>query len=214
MKAVSFFSGGKDGLFATYLAQKSSIDVKYFLLLKTTIGLSPHYENFDALKLIANACNKELLIFDMANGQDSFTDFLKVLDIDVIISGDIFLQSHYEWLKDVAKKSHKKFIEPLWDKNTSDLVYDMINNKFSYTIIACNKSKLPKKWLGYSFNTPTDVEVFESKNPSIDIAGEAGEFHTIVTNAPIYNKKFELRDSFILDSRDYYYLRFNLKEIF
>lgn len=182
--------------------------------MKTTIGLSPHYENFDALKLIANTCNKELLIFDMSNGQDKFADFLEALDVDMIISGDIFLQSHYEWLEDIAKKSHKELIEPLWHENTSDLVYDMINNKFSYTIIACNKSKLSKKWLGYSFNTTADVEEFASKNPSIDIAGEAGELHTIVTSSALYNKQFELKDSIVLESKDYYYLRFNLKEVF
>lgn len=41
---VAFFSGGKDGLYALYLAEREGIDVPYLLTLKTSIGLSPHWE--------------------------------------------------------------------------------------------------------------------------------------------------------------------------
>lgn len=211
MKAVSFFSGGKDGLFATYLAQKKSIDVKYFLLLKTTIGLSPHYENLDALKLIAHSCKKELLIFDMSNRYNELYLFLQSLDVDMIISGDIYLASHYEWLKDLANKSHKDFLEPLWQKNSKDLVENILNNGFSYTIIACNKSHLSKDYLGYSFVENNDLNKFIKENPHIDQAGEAGEFHTIVTNCPFYDKPFKLVKPSINESKEYFYLRFNLE---
>ncbi len=211
MKAVSFFSGGKDGLFATYLAQKNSIDVQYFLLLKTTIGLSPHYENIEALKLISDACNKKLLVFDMSNGQAKLSEFLQTLDVDMIISGDIYLESHYAWLEDLAKKSNKEFLEPLWQQNSKNLVYNMIENEFSYTIIACNKSLLSKEWLGYSFSNINDIEYFLSKNSHIDPAGESGEFHTVVTSCPLFNKRYMLKTTNLFDSPQYYYSRFFLE---
>ncbi|MGE4546196.1 MAG: ATP pyrophosphatase [Desulfurella sp.] len=211
MKAVSFFSGGKDGLFATYLAQKNSIDVKYFLLLKTTIGLSPHYENLDALKLIAHSCKKELLIFDMANKYTELYLFLQSLDVDMIISGDIYLESHYEWLKDLANKSHKDFLEPLWQQNSTDVVQNMLNSGFSYTIIACNKSHLSKNYLGYNFTENNDLDKFIKNNPGIDKAGEAGEFHTIVTNCPLYDKPFKLVKPSVNESEEYFYLKFGLE---
>ncbi len=66
---VAFFSGGKDGLYALYLAEREGIDVPYLLTLKTSIGLSPHWENFEALKVLADAVGgKELLTFDMKEG--------------------------------------------------------------------------------------------------------------------------------------------------
>ncbi|OSS42258.1 hypothetical protein DESAMIL20_1811 [Desulfurella amilsii] len=211
MKAVSLFSGGKDGLFATYLAQKNSIDVKYFLLLNTTIGLSPHYENLNSLKIIANSCKTELLIFDMSNAYSKFVQFLQALDVDMIISGDIYLEPHYEWLKDLASNSHKEFLEPLWQQNSKDLVQNMLDNGFSYTIIACKKTKLSKDYLGYSFIKDNDLSKFLKENPHIDPAGEAGEFHTVVTYCPLYDRPFKLTDTAFFDSQEYYYLSFNLE---
>lgn len=211
MKAVSFFSGGKDGLFATYLAQKKAIEVKYFLLLNTTIGLSPHYENLEALKRIAHSCKKELLIFDMSNKHNELSLFLQTLDVDMIVSGDIYLESHYEWLKNLADKSHKEFLEPLWQKNSKYLVQNMLDCGFSYTIIACNKLSLSKKYLGYSFAEHNDLNNFTKENPHIDPAGEAGEFHTIVTNCPLYNRPFKLLNPTINESDEYYYLKFELE---
>ncbi|MGC8501547.1 ATP pyrophosphatase [Desulfurella sp.] len=211
MKAASFFSGGKDGLFATYLAQKNDIYVKYFLLLNTTIGLSVHYENLNTLKLLAESCKKELLIFDMKNGQEQFVEFLKVLDVDMVISGDIDLESHYDWLKELAKRSNKEFLEPLWKQDSKILVKKMLDCGFKYSIIACDKSKLDKKYLGYTFVTEDDLHRFLIENPHIDPAGEAGEFHTIVTSCPLYDRSFKLRTDFVKDSEKYYYLQCSLE---
>ena len=182
MKAISFFSGGKDGLFATYLAQVNDIYVRYFLLLNTTIGLSVHYENLNALKLLAQSCKKELLIFDMKNGQE-----------------------------ELAKRSNKEFLEPLWKQDSKILVKKMLDCGFKYSIIACDKFKLDKKYLGYSFETEDDLDRFLSENPHIDPAGEAGEFHTIVTYCPLYNRSFKLKADFIKDSEKYYYLQCSLE---
>ncbi len=211
MKGISFFSGGKDGLFATYLAQKNHIDIKYFLLLNTTIGLSVHYKNLGALKLIAKACKKELLIFDMKNGQKKLIDFLKTLNVDVIVSGDIYLESHYDWLKDIATKANKAFLEPLWQKTTKSLVENMLDCGFLYTIIACDKSKLNKRYLGYNFENKEDLNAFLNQNPHIDPAGEAGEFHTIVKACPLYEKNFKINIISEKDSQKYYYLIVNLE---
>lgn len=63
MRGIAFFSGGKDGLYATYLAQKRGISITYFLVLKATIGVSSHYENISELEKLAEAMGKEPLIY-------------------------------------------------------------------------------------------------------------------------------------------------------
>ena len=91
MRGVAFYSGGKDGLYAVHLAERNGIEVPCLLALKTTIGLSPHWENFSALKTLADAMGKELLTFDMGRGSEALAEFIASLDVDYLIAGDVLL---------------------------------------------------------------------------------------------------------------------------
>lgn len=78
-RGVAFFSGGKDGLYALYLAEKEGIEVPYLLTLKTSIGLSPHWENLSSLKALAENMGKKLLTFDMKYGSKALAILKKEL---------------------------------------------------------------------------------------------------------------------------------------
>lgn len=114
MRGVAFFSGGKDGLYALHLAEKKGIVVPYLLTLKTTIGLSPHWENLEALKTLATAMGKEMLTFDMKEGSDALAEFIGSIGVDYLIAGDVYLEDHLRWVKLLAEKAGIKPLEPLW----------------------------------------------------------------------------------------------------
>lgn len=212
MRGVAFFSGGKDGLYATYLAEKQGIKVPYLLVLKTTIGASPHYENLGELKKIANAMNRELLIFDMTKGSEALAGFISSLDVDHIIAGDVLLEDHLKWVEWLAEKSGTKALEPLWGRNTLELAKEIINAGFEYSIIAVNKEKLPKDWLGYTFRSIEDLERFLERNPDVDPVGEFAEFHTVVLKCPLFEKSFKLKPLKVEEGERYWWLRFRLVE--
>ncbi|MCA6214032.1 MAG: diphthine-ammonia ligase [Thermococcaceae archaeon] len=210
MRGVTFFSGGKDGLYALYLAEKRGIKVPYLLALKTSIGLSPHWENFDALKIIANAMGKTLLTFDMAEGGDSLARFIASLEVDYLIAGDIFLEEHLKWVEWLAEKAGVRSLEPLWGRNTLELAEEILNTGFEYAIIAVNKEKLGKDWLGYKFSSLEDLDVFLDKNPAVDPLGERGEFHTVTLSGPLFRERFKLEKLSIEKSEKYWWLRFKV----
>ncbi|BBJ28357.1 PAB0415 family putative ATP pyrophosphatase [Athalassotoga saccharophila] len=210
MEYAALFSGGKDGVYAVYLAQRE-YNVKYLITLKTTIGLSPHYENLSAIDKMARNMNKEIRIFDMAN--KNFAQFIKSLNVSGIIGGDIYLEEHLKWIEKLAKEAGVKAIEPLWKKDSLSLVKEMINEGFAYSVIAVDKSKLSKEWLGYTFENSKDVDKFVKENPSIDPAGEGGEFHTVVLNCPIFEKGMKLKVDRTCESERYHYLKFDLEVI-
>jgi uncharacterized protein (TIGR00290 family) len=209
---VAFFSGGKDGIYATYLAQKQKINVKHLLVLKTSIGISPHYENIEALEKIAKNMKKELIIFDM-NSNHKLDEFIKDINISGIVSGDIALEDHLKWLENIAKNINVKLIEPLWKRNSLELVREMIKEKFVYSIIAVDKKKLSKKWLGYTFKNEEDIEKFVSANQSIDPAGEGGEFHTVVLSSPLFYREMVINAQRECESDRYHYLKFDVEMV-
>ncbi len=207
---MAFFSGGKDGLYATYLAEKRGVDVPYLLTLKTTIGLSPHWENFGALETLAEAMGRELLTFDMAKGSEALAEFIGSLGIDYIIAGDVYLEDHMRWVESLAEKAGVKPLEPLWGKNTRELAEEMLNADFRWAIIAVNKKKLGEEWLGYTFRSVEDLEKFLEANPGVDPIGEAGEFHTVVLECPLCEERFDIEINSVDESERYWWLRFRL----
>ncbi len=207
MKGVAFFSGGKDGLYAVYLAQNKGIEIPYFLILKTTMGLSPHFENFNALAKLCKIMGKELLIFDMKKGSKALSNFLLSLETDVLISGDIFLEEHYTWLKALTESADMQLEEPLWKKESFELARAMIEDEFKYEIIGVSKKKMDEKWLGFDFENVDSLETFVKENPNLDPLGEYGEFHTIVYKSPLYNgREFRVKTKRKSESDQYFLL--------
>ncbi len=209
---MAFFSGGKDGLYATYLATKQGVEVPYLLLFNTTIGLSPHYENIDSLMKIARSMKREFLIFDMKNGSTELAKFIRRFGVSHLVGGDIYLDAHFEWIHSLAKESGTIALEPLWKRDSYDLVKEMIDHGFVYSIIAVDKNKLSNEYLGYTFRTSSDLERF-TRETKADPAGENGEFHTVVLESPLFDSSFVLENSTLLESDRYFYLKFDLKEV-
>jgi diphthine-ammonia ligase len=213
LKGVAFFSGGKDGLYAVYLAQKSGIEIPYLLLLKTTLGVSPHFENIESLKMLANSMGKELLVFDMKNGSNSLARFISSLDVSFIVGGDIFLEEHLNWVKYLAQRSRTTALEPLFGRKSEDVAKDMIQDGFEYSIIAVDNFKLERSWLGYTFRSFLDVKNFSLKNPNIDPLGEGGEFHTIVLKSPLFKNAFSISECVLKEGKRYDYLKISMKKM-
>lgn len=210
MRGIAFFSGGKDGLYALYLAERKGIDVPYLLTLKTTIGLSPHWENFQALKTLATAMGKEMITFDMKEGSDALAEFIGSLGVDYLIAGDVYLEDHLRWVKLLAEKAGVKPLEPLWGRDTRELAGEMLEAGFRWAIIAVNKEKLGKGWLGYIFRSVADLENFLKSNPHVDPIGEAGEFHTALLKSPLFNGGFDIEVKSVEESERYWWVRFGL----
>ncbi|ASJ06891.1 PAB0415 family putative ATP pyrophosphatase [Thermococcus pacificus] len=210
MKGVAFFSGGKDGFYALYLAEKSGIKVPYLLALKTTIGLSPHWENLDALKTLAEAMGKELLTFDMSRGSDALAEFIASLGVDYLIAGDVLLEDHKKWVEWLAEKAGVEALEPLWGRNTLELAREMLREGFEWAVIAVDKKKLPKEALAYTFRSQEDLDNFLEAYPGVAPVGEFGEFHTVVLASPIFEGRFELEVKSVEESERYHWIRFGL----
>jgi len=210
VKGVALFSGGKDGLYAVHLAEKSGIEVPYLLALKTTIGLSPHWENFSALETLADAMEKELLTFDMNRGSEALAEFIGSLDVDYLIAGDVLLEDHLRWIERLAEEAGVEPLEPLWGRNTKELAGEILKAGFEYAIIAVNREKLGKEWLGYTFRSVEDLEFFLEKNPGVDPVGEFAEFHTVVLASPLFEGRFALEVLSAEESERYYWVRFGL----
>jgi diphthine-ammonia ligase len=192
MNAVALFSGGKDSLYATYLAEKQGVTISHLITLLPTLPQpSPHAKNIEALKLIAESTRKHLTVVDFRK-ETAFIETLENLEVDAIVAGDIYVEPHRRGLEDVCAKTGLKLLEPVYGRDTSELFHEIFNSGWTALITGVNLDRMEEKFLGYSINKDTSAD-FLSQIGTADPLGENGEFHTLVLECPLYPKSFKTK---------------------
>ena len=108
--------------------------------------------------------------------------------IEEVVFGDIDLQPHRDWEEMVCEKAGLKASLPLWKGDRRELVVGMLRSGIETTIVSCNTTMGPE-YIGRHLSLAL-VDELESKG--IDPCGENGEFHTVVTNCPLFSHRIEL----------------------
>ncbi len=196
MKAVSLWSGGKDSTLAYYKAIKEGHQIVSLVNLlhdggthSLSHGVSKEIVNIQAKSVglplvqreMARKAYREQFISLMRN-------FKKINEIEGIVFGDIYLEVHKEWIKDVCSEIEVEAIMPLWGANTEKLAREFIDSGFESIIVAANNKFIGPEFLGRKFDHTLIDELIKI---GIDPCGEEGEFHTFVYNGPIFNKMFD-----------------------
>jgi len=195
MRGAALFSGGKDSLYATYLAEKQGLTVEHLISLIPSFAMpSPHVENMDTLKILAESMQKSLTIFDLHKGEQGLIETLKRLEVDVLVAGDVLLEQHLAFLQKVCNGAGVDLHEPLFGRKTLDLFYDIFNSGFKAIVIGVDIKVLREEWLGFILSTET-ANKFLSETKGLDPLGENGEYHTIVIECPLYPKPFKAKST-------------------
>lgn len=192
MKALGLFSGGKDSLYAIQLVEKQGITVDHLLTLLPNLPWpSPHAENIEALKILAESLGKHLTIVDFKR-EDAFIETLKSFEVDALVAGDINVEAHLTGLKDVCNKTGLELLEPIYGRDTTELFHEIFGLGYKALITGVKLKDLGAEWLGFTISKETSAE-FLPKIGDSDPLGENGEFHTLVLECPLYGKPFKVK---------------------
>jgi len=125
------------------------------------------------------------------NYREKWLTEIKKLKTDGItggIFGDIDLQVHFDWIKEVLNEVSLKVHMPLWQESRISLVEEILQKGYKAKIISINMNTTPEKYLGLDL---TKDVVEEMKKEGIDPSGEGGEFHSLVYDGPLFKKPLE-----------------------
>src|SRR4030043_2389859 len=73
---------------------------------------------------------------------------LKLKGITGLITGDIYLQEHKDWIDRVCGKSGVKAVLPLWEMDSAQLLADFIDVGFKAIVVSVKAEFFGKEWLG------------------------------------------------------------------
>ncbi len=197
MKVVASWSGGKDSAYAYYLAKSQGLQVLNLL----TMMMSQEKSNFHMIPTpILDAQAKAIgvpLLKKTTTPETYEADFKAVLTdfknqgAEGLVTGDIYEVAGHEegWLNRICKEVGLKPVKPLWMGNTKQIYLDYLKTGLKATVIRTNR-ELSLDWLGRELDHQFYDDIL--KLPGIDVCGEGGEYHTVITDGPGFTQKIEL----------------------
>lgn len=196
MKAFISWSGGKESSLACYKAMES-LEMSYLLNMISEDGKHSRSHGIDSMLLKVQSEAIGIPIIQRKTTWQSYEqEFKKAVselkkgNIEAGVFGDIDLEQHREWVERVCGELSIKAILPLWGKARAEVLEEFIDSGFEAVVVATKADILGPEWLGRRINRRF-VEDVRCLN-EVDICGEAGEYHTFVTNGPIFEKRINI----------------------
>jgi diphthine-ammonia ligase len=109
---------------------------------------------------------------------------LRAQGVEAGVFGDIDLQAHRDWVEGVCETAGLSCHLPLWHEPRRHLVDELLASGVRATVVAVDDSKLSASFLGRELTYPL---VDELEAAGADACGEEGEYHTMVTDAPLFS---------------------------
>jgi len=110
------------------------------------------------------------------------------------VFGDIDLDEHREWIERVCREVDITPHLPLWGESQDEILRDFIDLGFEAIVVATKADMLGEEWLGRKIDLDFIKHLDEiKKTKDITLCGEAGEYHTLVTNGPLFLNRREIK---------------------
>lgn len=203
MTVTALVSGGKDSVYSAYLAdcQGWPVDELVTVVPPDPEAMLFHTPNLDLVELQARAWGKahrrvpvrgagegpELAALAEAIGGDR----------GPVVVGAI--QSSYQWARVLraADAAHRRVYAPLWRVRPERVVREEIAAGLDIRLVHLAAEPLTSDLLGRRLDGPL-IEELERRSREVrpvNVAGEGGEFETLVVDAPFFADRIEPQET-------------------
>jgi uncharacterized protein (TIGR00290 family) len=114
---------------------------------------------------------------------DGLAELRDKFEVAVGVFGDIDLQPHRDWVERVCAVAGLRACLPLWLEARHALLDELLAAGVEATVVAVNGDRLDERFLGRRLDRALIPEL---EAAGVDACGEEGEFHTVVTAAPLF----------------------------
>jgi len=192
------WSGGKDCCLAGYLAMKEGLNVRYLANTVNEEGRQSRSHGLSAVVLKQQAQALGIPLTQQRTGKDTYeADFktmlarLRAEGVTGGVFGDIDFNAHREWLDRVCGGAGITPHFPLWLRKQDEIMRDFITLGFEAVVVATRADILGEEWLGRKVDFAF-IRDLAALNKNITPCGEAGEYHTLVIDGPIFKQRLEI----------------------
>lgn len=206
-RAVVSWSSGKDSAYGLHLVRTAGeLNVIGLLttITETFARVSMHGVREELLRRQAEVAGLPLYpvripfpcpnaVYEERMGQ--MIARLKADGVRRIVFGDLFLEDIRSYREEKLRGTGIRPVFPLWGRATRDLAHEMIASGVRATLVAVDPRKLPASFAGRSF----DAALLRELPAGSDPCGENGEFHTFVSDGPMFRRPVAIRPGAVIE---------------
>ena len=189
MKVFASWSGGKECSLATYKAISQGYEVLYLVSFVSEDGERSRSHGILARTLELQAKAIGIPVIQVKTSWEDYeANFKKVVmelkekGISGGVFGDMDLEEHRKWVERVCGELGIKPILPLWGLESEKLLREFLALGFKAKVVA---TKLDGGLLGRDVD---ETLIAEIQRFNCHPCGESGEYHTFVTDGPIFER--------------------------
>jgi len=202
MKVAALFSGGKDSVYSVYIAQQYGWNVKKLVTIISENKDSWMYHTLNIHLTEKQAESMGIpLVKKVTKGEkeeelDDLKEILKDLDIDGITSGALASEYQRTRIEKICYDLGIKSFTPLWHKNQELILREQVNAGFKTMVVGVFAKGFDETWLGKTIDEKCIDELVKIRDKhKINIAGEGGEFETLVLDCPLFRKRLVIDET-------------------
>jgi asparagine synthase (glutamine-hydrolysing) len=200
---AALLSTGKDSVYALHLMEKQGYEVRCLIAINpiNKDSFMYHSPTIELAKLQAKALGKKLLLIhtkgeketELAELERGLMLAKKMFGIEGVCSGALFSNYQRERIERAAEKHGLRHFAPLWHMNQENYIKNLVKSNFRAIITKIACLGLNEKWLGREIdNTAISELVLLNKKFGINVAGEGGEYESLVLDAPLFKERLEI----------------------
>ena len=193
-RAVVSWTGGKDGCLALYKAILDGYKVSHLLNFRNTKKLGSHDISYDLLHAQSEAVGIPLICRDFVSYEDEFKKVVhSLVDSGTEINAAVFghIETHGDLVERICRDLDIELYMPLWKQSSAGIINQILEAGFEVILASVKASLFSDEWLGRKIDVDF-VKDLNDLDSSIDPCGESGEFHTLVTDGPIFKERIEI----------------------
>lgn len=191
---VASWTGGKDGCLAAYRAMLEGYRISHLLAFRSMEKDGAHDINPALLRAQAEAIGIPIVERDYRSYERAFLEVVDELRrTGVRIDGAVFghIATHGSLVERVCGTLGLDPVLPLWGRDPRELITEIVEAGFEAVIIGVRDGVMGSRWLGRRIDASFLRELAEME-PGVDPCGENGEFHTVVTDGPIFSRRIAI----------------------
>lgn len=198
MKLAALISGGKDSSFAIYRALQEGHIVTDLVTIvpENEDSYMFHSANIHLTELISEACGIPLTSVASSGVKEKELDDLKEalsrVKVDGVAVGAIASEYQASRVQRICDELGLSMHAPLWHNEPEPILREMIGS-MDIRIVKVAAGGMDGSWLGRRFDEKLIEDLLAlNRKYRVHIAGEGGEYETLVLDAPYYKKRINL----------------------
>lgn len=224
MYAISS-SGGKDGTFALFIAEKLGLPVTHLVHVYNidTSRTRFHGYKYGMIEKQAECLGLKPIILpsrtptsDFEKDLDFLLEKLKQEKLKGIVFGNLYLEDVREFYETKVKAKGLEYYDVLWKIPTEYVLKAFIKSGFKAIVTSVWANKLNKSYLGRIIDENFLLDIMKEKG--IDPCGENGEFHTLVFDGPCFKQPLKYKiygeheEKTMYEGEEYHHIYLDIRE--